>query len=86
MKHLGWKPCRADHDLWMKAETHPEDDVMYWAYILIYVDDILCVNHDPGTPLAKLDAYFKMKEGSIQVPNFYLDAKLKKNVFFKWCC
>jgi hypothetical protein len=69
MKHLGWHPCRADRDLWVKAETRPDDGVLYWAYILIYVDDILCVHHDPGSPLAKLDEYFKMKEGSIQVPS-----------------
>jgi hypothetical protein len=80
MKHLGWHPCRADRDLLMKAETSPDDGVSYWAYILIYVDDILCVHHDPGSPLAKLDAYFKMKEGSIQVPTFYLGAKFKKTV------
>jgi hypothetical protein len=61
MKHLGWHPCRADRDLWMKAETRPDDGVLYWAYILIYVDDILCVHHDPGSPMAKLDEYFKMK-------------------------
>jgi hypothetical protein len=36
------------------------------------------VHHDPGSPLAKLDEYFKMKECSIQVPTFYLGAKLKK--------
>jgi hypothetical protein len=47
---------------------------------LIYVDDILCVHHDPGTPLAKLDENFKMKEGSIQVPTFFLGAKLKKTI------
>jgi hypothetical protein len=44
MHHLGWKPCRADRDLWMKAETHPEYGVMYWDYILIFFDDILCVH------------------------------------------
>jgi hypothetical protein len=70
MKHLGWHPCRTDRDLWMKAETRPDDNVLYWAYILICVDDILCVHHNPGAPLAKLDEYFKMKEGSIQVPTF----------------
>jgi hypothetical protein len=80
MKHLGWEPCRADRDLWMKAETRPNDGVRYWAYILIYVDDILCVHHDPGTPLAKLDEYFNMKEGYIQVPTFYLGERLKKTV------
>jgi hypothetical protein len=70
MKHLGWHPFRADRDLWMKAETRPDDGVSYWAYILIYVDDILCVHHDPGSPLANLDEYFKMKEGYIKVPTF----------------
>jgi hypothetical protein len=48
--------------------------------MLIYVDDILCVNHDPCTPLANLDEYFKMKEGSTQGPILYLGAKLKKTV------
>jgi hypothetical protein len=80
MKHLGWHPCRADRDLWMKAKTRPDDGVLYWAYIFICVDGILCVHHDPGSPLAKMDEYFKMKEGSIQVPTFYLGAKLKKTV------
>jgi hypothetical protein len=68
MNHLVWHPCRADRDLWMKAETRPDDSFLYWAYIFIYVDDILCVHHDPGSPLAKLDEYLNMKEGSIQVP------------------
>jgi hypothetical protein len=88
MKNLGWNPCRADRDLWMKAETRPDDGVLYWAYILIYVDDILCVHHDPSAPLEKLDEYFKMKGGSIKVPTFYLGAKLKKTVLpngvFAW--
>jgi hypothetical protein len=80
MKHLGWHPYRVDRDLWMKAETRPDDGVSYWAYILIYVDDILCVHHDPGSPLGNMDEYFKMKEGSIQVPIFFLGAKLNNTV------
>jgi hypothetical protein len=80
MNHLGWHPCRADNDFWMKAETRPNDGVLYWAYMFIYVDDILCVHHDPGSPLAKMDEYFKMNEGSIKVPVFYLGDKLKKTV------
>jgi hypothetical protein len=64
----------------MKTETSPDDGVLYWAYILIYVDDILCVDHDPGALLANLDEYFKMKEGSIQGPTFYLGAKLMRTV------
>jgi hypothetical protein len=78
MKHLGWNSSRADRDLWMKAETRSDDGMLYWAYILIYVDDILCVHHDPAMPLAKLDEYFKMKEGSILVPTLYLGKIMKK--------
>jgi hypothetical protein len=39
----------------MKAETRPDDGVLYWVYILIYVADILCVHNDPDAPLANLD-------------------------------
>jgi hypothetical protein len=80
MKHLGWKYCRADRDLWSKRQKRPEEGFEYWAYILIYVDDILCVHHNPGDELIRLDKYFKMKDGSIQEPTSYLGAKLKKTV------
>jgi hypothetical protein len=80
MKYLGWNRCHSDRDLWMTAKTCHDSGVLYWEYILIYLDDILCVHHDPCAPIFKLDECFKMKEGSIQVPTFYLGAKMKKNV------
>jgi hypothetical protein len=80
MDHLKWKPCLSDRDLWMKEDTHLDDGVKYRAYILSYIDDIVCVHHDPGTSLAHIDKYFKMKPGSIMEPTFYLGAKLKKTV------
>jgi hypothetical protein len=83
MHHLGWKPCRDDRDLWMKVETRPDDGMLYWAYIFIYVDDILCVHHDNGMSITKFGEYVKMKEGSIQGPTLYLGAKLKKTVLPK---
>jgi hypothetical protein len=64
----------------MKAETRPDDGVLYGAYIMIYMDDILCVHHDHGAPLAKLDEYVKIKEGSIHIPAFYLGVRLKKTL------
>jgi hypothetical protein len=80
MKHLGLNPCRSDRDLWMKAETRPDNGVLYWDYIMIYVDAILCVHKDTGSTLEKLDEYLKMKEGYIQVPTFYLGAKMNNTV------
>jgi hypothetical protein len=59
----------------MKAEKGPDDGILYWAHILVYVDDILCVHNDPGSPLASLDEFFNIK-----VPTLYLGAKLKRTV------
>jgi hypothetical protein len=64
MDHLGWKPCLADRELWMKKETRPDGRMKYWACILMYVNNILCVHHDPGISLAQIDKYFK----NIQAP------------------
>ncbi len=46
MRQMGYTSCKADPDLWFKAETRPDDSVLYYAYILCYVDDILCIHHD----------------------------------------
>jgi len=88
MRHLGWESCLADQDLWMKAEIRPSDGHKYYAYGLLYVDDILVVHHDSMLCLRKIDKYFKMKEGSIGDPDFYLGAKLRltrlPNGVFAW--
>jgi hypothetical protein len=44
----------------------------------MYVDDCLCIHHDPRGELEKLDKYFMMKPGSIGDPDMYLGAKLRK--------
>ena len=46
MQHLGYKPCMADQDLWMKAQTDPRNGHSYYSYILTYVDDVLIIHHD----------------------------------------
>jgi hypothetical protein len=64
----------------MKEDSRTDEGVKYWAYVLIYVDNILCVHHEPGTSLAQIEESFKMKPGSIMEPTFYLGTNLKKNV------
>jgi len=77
MIHLGWELCKADQDLWMKPEIRPEDGFKYYAYVLIYVDDILVVHHQAENALKEIDHFFKMKPGSIADPDFYLGAKVR---------
>jgi hypothetical protein len=76
MRTLGYKSCLADADLWYKPETRP-DGFKYYAYVLCYSDDILCVHHAAMKQLRELDYYFKMKPGSLGDPDFYLGGKLR---------
>jgi hypothetical protein len=69
MQHLGWMSCIANRDVWYKAETRPDDGHKYYAYALLYVDDVLMAHHDALTALRDIDKFFKMKEGSIGDPD-----------------
>ena len=33
MRQMGYTSCKADPDLWLKAETRPDDNAQYYAYI-----------------------------------------------------
>ena len=45
MNHLGYKSCLADPDLWYRPEVREEDKFKYYSYVLLYVDDCLCIHH-----------------------------------------
>ena len=53
-------------------------DPYYYAYLLIYVDDVMVIHHDADIALRQIDKYFKLKTCSIGDPEIYLGAKLKK--------
>ena len=78
MTLLGFTPCLADPDLWMRAEVRPCNGFEYYAYVLLYVDDVLVVRHDATDVLLCLDKYFKMKPRSIGDPDVYLGATIKQ--------
>ncbi len=77
MYHLGYEPCKADPDLWMMPKTR-DDGFEYYAYVLIYVDDMLAISHEALGDMKRIDFYFKMKKESIGDPDIYLGSKLRK--------
>jgi hypothetical protein len=78
MCQMGYTSCKADPDLWLKAVTRPEDNVRYYAFILCYVDDILCIHHDPMSVMKKIKGNPPLKSSSVGNPDIYLGAKLKE--------
>ena len=77
MHHLGYESCLADPDLWYKPDARKEDTYKYYSYVLLYVDDCLCIHHSAEEELNKIDKFFKMKAGSRGDPGIYLGPKVK---------
>ena len=82
MKDLDYSPCQADADVWMRPMIKP-DGFEYWEYVLIYVDDILVVSHEPERLMESLSALYRLKEDPLTkkgygVPKKYLGADIGK--------
>ncbi len=52
--------------------------MQYYAYILCYVDYILCIHHDPMSVMNEMNGYLPLKPSSVGDPDIYLGAKLKQ--------
>ena len=74
---IGFIPSKADPDVWMRPGIKP-NGFEYWEYILCYVDDVLCVSHDPTRTLQALQKFFKLKDDKIDEPDMYLGAEISK--------
>jgi Reverse transcriptase (RNA-dependent DNA polymerase) len=60
---LGFKGCLTDSDVWLQHACKP-DGTKYYEYVLIYVNDILVVSHDPEQVMKMLgEHYTQKKEG-----------------------
>ncbi len=73
MQQMGYTSCKEHPDLWYKAETWPDEKTWYYAYILVYIDDILCIHHDAMSVLDRINDCLPLKPTSI-----YLGAKLRE--------
>ena len=75
---LGYKQSRADMDVWMKPETNPVTKQEYYAYILVYVDDLLHLHHNPEAFMKELQGVYRLKDDSLGPPSRYLGANVEK--------
>ena len=78
MQHLGFESCKADPDIWMRP-AQKDDGSHYWEYVLLYVDDALCISCDAENVLKnQTGRYFVIKDGSVGPPTIYLGNKVSK--------
>ena len=77
MNHIGFMPCKADPDVWMRSAIKDSDGTLYWEYVLLYVDDVLCVRTNPKFVLEnEIGKYWTLKKDSLGPPNIYLGDKV----------
>ena len=75
---IGFRPSRADEDVWLRPAVKPNGK-KYYEYILTYVDDVLGVSHNPDM-LKCIGLHFKLKKDKIAEPEMYLGANMTKMV------
>jgi hypothetical protein len=74
---VGYRPSYADPDVWMRPAVKP-DGFEYYEHMLCYVDDVLCMSHDPTKSMKRIQDDFKIKEDKMESPNVYLGATIAK--------
>ena len=75
---MGFKSCQADPNMWLKPNIYLTDGFEYCKYVLIYVNDLLCILHDPKTIMDTLLCSYMLKSGSVKEPTEYLGLEIQK--------
>ena len=59
---LGYEPCvGADDNIYLRAEK-TSDGQEYYSYLVVYVDDVLCINKDPKKVLDMINRDYRLKD------------------------
>jgi hypothetical protein len=58
---MGYRPTRADPDVWLRPAVKA-DGFEYYELVLCYVDDVLSMSANPKTTLRGLQSVFKLKD------------------------
>jgi hypothetical protein len=74
LNDLQFEPTIADPDAYRRRTVHPRG-FEYWELLLVYVDDILIVPHNPQLHLQKLKQFHMSAVGK---PDQYLGANIKR--------
>ena len=61
LREAGYESCKVDPDVWMKPKIRPNGE-KYWEYVLVYVDDILVMSHEPKEVMDYLASKYTLRK------------------------
>jgi hypothetical protein len=70
LRDMGFEPTMSEPDVWLTAASK-SDGFQYYEYILVYVDDILAISHQPVIIVNTIKKAYHLKEG----PAIFCDKK-----------
>lgn len=73
---MNFNPTLADPDVWFRA-AYKDDGFDYYEYLLVYVDDILVISHQPHVIMETIRSAYRLKEAP-NAPSVYLGAMIKQ--------
>ena len=73
LRSMGFTPSLSDMDMWMRRQQRP-DDTEYYEYLVVYVDDVLIVSHNPQAIVDAISVRYDLKGGG--APETYLGATI----------
>jgi len=76
LQDMGFITSLADPDVWLRPACKPSGSE-YYEYILVYVDDILVISHDPNQAMTTIRLTYRLKEEPTP-PKTYLGATIKE--------
>ena len=77
IRSMGYSPSLADPDVYLKPKVRP-DGTEYYEYLIIYVDDIMCISHEPHVFMEELKVRYTLKNG-YDKPQSYLGVGLRES-------
>ena len=58
-------------DVWMKPEPNPQTGKDYYAYVIVYVDDLIHIYHNTKVFIKELKVVYSLKYSILGLPTQY---------------
>ncbi len=77
LTEMGYKSTKANPDIWIQESVKP-NSFRYYEILLVYVDDTLCISHQPDQTMVQIKELYHLKDESVGPPSRYLGANVSK--------
>ena len=78
IRELGFVSTKADVDVY-RRESNKRDGTPYYEYLVVYVDDIICVSEDPSQWMKILGSRYRLRD--VGPPKRFLGSDIKQKQF-----